>query len=230
MRVVERPKAEIVAKVLERIAEDRYYASADEDGEVIHIPDYGPTFSEVEEYFTEQLSRLEKRQDASESSADDQTLEAEWSDFWTLKLLEQEPFNSDDAERLFPILKGKSYEDVLTYLYEALTGNLREAERLMAVGRETGPKQETSDVTEALDDVFSVDMHARLSSFHARRLSKQFPKMIDRAVTLASLTTDYEVPGKVRRYIEEALGGRGARSQCETPGRVVRGPDKFTHI
>ncbi len=48
MSVDERSRTEIVARVLGRIAEYRYYADEDEDGELIVIPDYGPTFSERE--------------------------------------------------------------------------------------------------------------------------------------------------------------------------------------
>jgi hypothetical protein len=204
MNVDERLRTEIVARVLERIAENRYYADEDEDGELIVIPDYGPTFSEREEYLTEQLAELEKMRHASKEQESDLTLEEDWSDFWTLKLLEQEPFKGQNNEELFPHLKGKSYEEVITYLYDALTGNLEEADRLLAVGRETIPRSEANEVSEDLDKVFRDDMHERLSSFHARRLSKQFPKIIDRAVGLALLTADHEVPAKVRRYIEEA--------------------------
>jgi hypothetical protein len=204
MKVVERPKAEIVARVLERIAEGRYGADIDENGEWITFPDYGPTFLEREEYFSEQLGQLEKMRDESEAQDGDSALAEDWSDFWTLKLLEQDPFNGKDIERFLPILKGKPYEEVITYLYDVLTGNLEEAERLLAAGRETIPKSEASGVSGDLDEEFSDDMHERLSSFHARRLSKQFPKVIDRAVGLALLTADHEVPAKVRRYIEEA--------------------------
>jgi hypothetical protein len=204
MKVVERPKAEIVARVLERIAEGRYGADIDENGEWIIFPDYGPTFLEREEYFSEQLGELEKMHDVSEAQDSDSTLAEDWSDFWTLKLLEQDPFSGRSNERFSPILRGKSYEEVITYLYDVLTGNLEEAERLLAVGRETIPKSEASGVSGDLDEDFSDDMPERLSSFHARRLSKQFPKIIDRAVGLALLTADHEVPAKVRRYIEEA--------------------------
>ena len=81
---------------------------------------------------------------------------------------------------------------------------MKEAERLLAVGRETIPRSGANEVSEGLDGVFRDDMHERLSNFHARRLSKQFPKIIDRAVELELLTVDYEVPDRVRRYIEEA--------------------------
>ena len=204
MSLDERSRTEIVARVLERIAEYRYYADEDEDGELIVIPDYGPTFSELEEYFSEQLAELEKMHHASEEQESDLTLEEDWSDFWTLKLLEQEPFKGQNNEELFPNLKGESYEEVIIYLYGALTGNLEEAERLLAVGRETIPKIEANEVSASVDEGFSDDMHERLSSFHARRLSKQFPKIVDRAVGLAILTSDYEVPNKVRRYMQEA--------------------------
>jgi hypothetical protein len=42
MNVDERPKHEIVSRVLERIAEGRYRGGDEEDGESIVIPDYGP--------------------------------------------------------------------------------------------------------------------------------------------------------------------------------------------
>jgi hypothetical protein len=82
MKVVERPKAEIVARVLERIAEDRYGADINEDGELIIFPDYGPTFLEREDYFSEQLGELEKMRDVSEARDGDSALAEDWSDFW----------------------------------------------------------------------------------------------------------------------------------------------------
>jgi hypothetical protein len=48
--VVDQTKAETVARVLERIAEDRYHSDLDGAGEVIIIPDYGPTFPERENW------------------------------------------------------------------------------------------------------------------------------------------------------------------------------------
>jgi len=204
MSVVEQSRAKTVARVFERIAEDRYHSDVDENGEVIIIPDYGPTFPEREEYFWEQLDGLKKMRDRSQGRDSDLELGEGWSDLWTLRLLEQEPFNGENNEQLFPILKGKSYEQVITYLYAALTGNLKEAERLLAVGRETIPKIGANEVSASLDEGFSGDTHERLASFHAMRLSKQFPKIIDRAMGLALLTTDYEVPNTVKRYIEEA--------------------------
>jgi hypothetical protein len=113
MSIVERPKAEIVARVLERIAEDRYHAGDDEGGELIIIPDYKPTLLESEEYLSEQLGELEKMREGSEIHHDDLALSENWSDFWTLRLLEQEPFGAEDSERLFPILKGRTYEEVI---------------------------------------------------------------------------------------------------------------------
>lgn len=146
MRLIERPKAEIVARVLERIAEDRYYGGDDEEGESIIIPDYGPTFLQREEYLSEQLGELEKMHDGSEGHDNDFVLSENRSDSWTLRLLEQDPFGVEDSERLFSILKGRTYEEVITYLHVALTENLEEAERLLATGRETIPKTEANEV------------------------------------------------------------------------------------
>jgi hypothetical protein len=204
MSVVEPSKAETVARVLKRIAEDRYHSDLGEDGELIIIMDYGPTFLEREKFFSEQLGELEKMRDGSQDQGGDSALAEEWSDFWTLKLLERKPFNGNDNDWLFPSLKGKSYEEVITHLYALLTGNLEKAEGLLAAGRETIPKTEDNWKSGSLDEIFTNDMHERLSNFHARRLSKQFPKIVDRAVRLVLLTADYEVPNKVNRYIEEA--------------------------
>ena len=86
--------------------------------------------------------------------------------------MEQEPFNGQSNEKLFPFLKGKAYEEVIVYLHDAFTGNLKDAERLLAMGRETIRKSEANEVSGSLDEGFEDDMHERLSSFHARRLSK----------------------------------------------------------
>src|ERR1700689_1408501 len=204
MSVVEQSKAETVARVLERIAEDRYHSDLDEDGEVIIIPDYETTFRERERMFSKQLDALGKMRDISAVQDCDFALGEDWSDFVTLRLLEQEPFNGQDNEWLFPALKGKPYEDVITHLYELIIGELRNAEGLLAAGRETIPKAEDNERSGSLDKTFRDDMHERLPNFHARRLSKQFPKIIDRAERLALLMANYEAPDKVKRYIEEA--------------------------
>jgi hypothetical protein len=118
--------------------------------------------------------------------------------------LEQEPFGPEDVDRLFPTLEGKPYAEVLARLHTALSSNLENAERLLAAGRETVAHMEMNEMSGELDLEFRNDLHERLSSFHARRLSKEFPELVDRAVGLALLTADYEVPNKVKRYIEEA--------------------------
>ena len=206
MSVDERSKAEIVSRVLGRIAEDRYFGDSDEHGELIIIRDYEPTFDERENYLEDQLAELEKLRNESVAPDRNFPLGEHWSDSWTRKLLEQYPFGENDREQLLPILKGKSYEQVIDCLYGLLTGNLQEVERLLSAGRETIPKIEHSEISSFLDETYKSEQefHDRLSSFHARRLSKQFPRIIDRAVGLALVKVDYEVPDKVRRYIEEA--------------------------
>jgi hypothetical protein len=67
MKVVERPKAELVGRLLERIAQGRYHADDDEHGELIVLPDYEPTFPEREEYFSEQLAELERNPSSAKS-------------------------------------------------------------------------------------------------------------------------------------------------------------------
>src|SRR5579862_6424211 len=202
MSQVERPKAELVATVLERLADDRYYTDDDEDGELIVIPDYGETFPDREGYFSWQLSELKFMRDGSEDS--DSAFDEDWSDFWTRKLLERLDLPPVLIEDHFSKLKGKTYEEVINNLYEEITGDLKKAEGLLAAGRETIPKTEEMELSRNLDEGFKGHLHERLASFHARRLSRQFPKIVDRAVKLALLTPDYEVPTNVKRYMEEA--------------------------
>ena len=85
MSIAERPKAEIVARVLERIAEDRYHADGDENEELIIILDYGRTFLEREAWFLEQLGELEKLRDGPESQDSDLPLRENWSDDWSIE-------------------------------------------------------------------------------------------------------------------------------------------------
>jgi hypothetical protein len=40
--------------------------------------------------------------DGSEVDDDDFALSENWSDAWTLRLLEQHPFRAEDSERFFP--------------------------------------------------------------------------------------------------------------------------------
>ena len=203
MTVDERPKVEIVARVLECIAEGRYHGDVDENGEIIIFPDYEPTFAERESFLSMCLNELERMRLEFDSNCVGSTLGENWSDFWTLKLLELQVFEGD-KDFLIKTLKGKPYEDVVNYIYTILTRDLEKAERLLATGRETIPEKGADAISTALDEDFNDGMSERLASFHARRLSKQFCRIVKRAVELALLMTDFEVPKTIRCYIEEA--------------------------
>lgn len=207
--------AEIVARALERIAEGGYTLSKnDDDGtEVITIFETDET---PDEHFAESLAILRQWREKSGEAASGIALEDEWSDQWTLRLLVTQCYDTEDVLNIFPLLEGKCYRDVLTSLYELEKQSLRDIQGMLGAGRETirkpTPPESLVNSIAPLDSW--TDLRAHLTVFHARRLSKQFPKIVDRAEKLSLLRTDYDVPDGVRQYIEQA-------SACYLQGLLI---------
>jgi hypothetical protein len=158
MGQVQRSKAEIVAAVLERIAEDQHTVGENgKGGEVITIFD---------------------------SQMPDQTTgKLKWQDA---------PFGPGDSELI---------KDGWRYIQSRL-----------ATGRETIRKPDGFEDLVDLENCHPLREH--LSSFYARRLGKQFCKIIDRAEQLPLLLTHYDVPNDVGVYMEEA-------SKCYLQGLFI---------
>ena len=115
MRLIERPKAEIVAKVLELIAEDQYSINEGEEGE----GEENTIFNAGEapyEHLLEAMQELEKMHKEASGPENELTLEEAWSDLWTFKLIELLFSRPQDREKMFSILRGRCHEDVVIYL------------------------------------------------------------------------------------------------------------------
>ena len=209
MSLIGRPKAEVVAKALEQIADDQYSVNEVEEGaEEITI-----SVSEESCYepLWEAMRELEKMHEENCDPANQLTLEEDWSDFWTFKLIEL-LFAPLDRENMSSILRGRTFEEVLLYLHDLFKFSLRTLQGMLGVGRETVWRSSLPVPIADLENWANLAEH--LSTFYARRLSKQFPKIVNRAEKLLLLRTDYEVPNDVRRYIEEA-------SKCYLYGQLI---------
>src|SRR5579872_1875680 len=131
-----RTVAEIVAIVLERISEWRFGEREGEGGEEIVIPVYEPKASEDAGMNISLRMLWEELQNSPEAKAFSGDLREHWSDFWTLELLKRSPLLKR-PEELMPLLKGKSYEEVLQCVRQQNLDLLADVERSLATGRET---------------------------------------------------------------------------------------------
>lgn len=211
MRLMERPKAEIIAKVLELMAKDQYRISEGEEGEGEEITIFDAP-EPPNDLVLEALQQLTSMHEEANGPEHQLTLEEDWSDSWTFKFIELLFSNPQDREKVSSILQGKSYEDALLYLHDLFNSVMSDIQGMVGAGRETIRKP---DEAESIVNLENWDNGPeQLATFHAMRLSKQFPKIINRAEKLSLLRTDYEVPGDVRRYIEEA-------SKCYLYGQLT---------
>ena len=123
----ERTKAELIAQVLERMAQGRFEVGDDDEGEVITIQNYGATFEQMEDFFGEYLGDLEDLREAIEETDPEDPraaapLEDNWSDWWTEQFLARlfKNFDQEGIRKVTEPLRGLSYEEVLSLVYSVL--------------------------------------------------------------------------------------------------------------
>lgn len=211
MSLIDARKVEVVSTALQMIASDRYSITRNDDGdaETIAIPADEPSFADLEDYFSDELEALQNMRGASRLDPGE-SLEEEWSDEWTSRLLDEWGFEPEPREMMLDALRGEPYENVIIRLHDYLTEADKDIQTWLTVGRETFLSAEIKDYILKIDDPYKIDerfkdhLEEYLASFYARRLSRQFPKMVDRAAQLAMMKTDFQPIPRVHRYLEEA--------------------------
>jgi hypothetical protein len=213
-----REKVELVSLVLEKLAQGRYSYDHDGDGEIVRIQTYGPTHEEMEEFFSNELAALDALRDSiAEVEPDNpvacQLVEESWNDFWTKEFL-RAVFTPPADAGFYEPLKGLSYEEVVSHVYDILNERVSEVFRKAVFEREHVTPEEARSRAALLTRDFLSGTPEILVDAYARRLAAQFPKMIRRAEKLEPLIAFKEVPKEIQDYLVEA-------SKCYIAGQVI---------
>jgi len=201
-------KYELISQVLARLGQDRYDLEHDGEGEIVKVKAYGPTFDEMEEYFSNELESLEILRSEIEEEASIRSeagfpLEDNWSSFWTQRLL-KELFDPEFAKIVEYRLQGFTYGQVIVTLYEICTEGLRRLTGGAVRERESLSSAEMERLESILEALPASHAEDIVANEYALQLSGRFPKMVKRANSLRILPAKLSVPTEVQTYLTEA--------------------------
>jgi hypothetical protein len=203
-----RTKAELIGQILQRVADGQFVVTKEADVEVITIRNSGISFEEKELAFRNLLSQLDElhgEMDPDDPHGDWESplLEENWSDWWTEKLIAVW-LGSDVAPNVAARLKGLTYEQVISKLYDVCSNSERKQWSSLINARERLASLEEKLREAEILDRQRLEVPDAIARIYARQIGVRFPRMAQRAEQLRVLGAEAEPPPDVQNYLQQA--------------------------